>query len=85
MSFWTLPLTRKKTGKHILLYCTVSAQSYTGKKENKIFLMFKEIQMGSGDKSYKRKGFLIYDEMHKYFYHICEEVVNHVHDFAPDP
>ncbi len=30
------------------------------KKENKIFL----IQMGSGAKSYIRKGLLIYEEMH---------------------
>jgi hypothetical protein len=41
------------------------------KKENKIFLIYKEIQMGSGAKSYMRKGFLIiYQEMHKYVYHI---------------
>jgi hypothetical protein len=33
------------------------------KKENKIFLIYKEIQMGSGAKSYTRKGFLIYEEM----------------------
>jgi hypothetical protein len=41
----------------------------TDKKENKIFLIYKEIQMGSGAKSYMRKGFLIYEEMHKYFHH----------------
>jgi hypothetical protein len=40
------------------------------KKENKIFLIYKKIQMGSGAKSYMRKGFLIYEEMHKYFLHI---------------
>jgi hypothetical protein len=28
---------------------------YTDKKENKIFLIYKEIQMGSGAKSYMRK------------------------------
>jgi hypothetical protein len=39
----------------------------TDKKENKIFLIYKEIQMGSGA---KRKGFLIYEERHKYFHHI---------------
>ncbi len=27
--------------------------------------------MGSGAKSYMRKGFLIYEEVHKYFHHIC--------------
>jgi hypothetical protein len=57
-------------GKNTLLYCTVSAQSYTDKKENEIFLMYKEIQKGSGAKSYTRKGFLIYEEMHKYFHHM---------------
>jgi hypothetical protein len=29
------------------------------KKENEIFLIYKEIQLGSVAKSYKRKGFLI--------------------------
>jgi hypothetical protein len=46
---------------------------YTDKKENKIFLLYMEIQMGSGAKSYMRKGFLIYvqyEEMYKYLHHI---------------
>jgi hypothetical protein len=43
---------------------------YTEKKEKNNFLIYKEIQMGSGAKSYVRKGFLIYEEMHKYFPHI---------------
>jgi hypothetical protein len=43
---------------------------YTDKKENKIFLICKEIQMGSGATSYMRKGFLIYEKIHKYFHHI---------------
>ncbi len=34
--------------------------STTDKKENKIVLIYKEIQMGSGAKSFMRKGFLIY-------------------------
>ncbi len=42
----------------------------TDKKENKIFLIYKEIQMGSGPKSYMRQCFLIYEEMHKYFHHL---------------
>ena len=42
----------------------------TDKKENKIVIIYKEIQMGSGAKSYMRKGILIYEEMHKYFHHI---------------
>jgi hypothetical protein len=32
---------------------------YTDKKENKIFLIYKEIQMGAVAKSYIWKGFLI--------------------------
>ncbi len=35
-------------------------QSCTDKKENQIFLIFKEIQNGAVAKSYMRKGFLIY-------------------------
>jgi len=46
------------------------AKLYTDKKENKIFLIYREIQIGSGAKSYMRKSFLIYEEMHKYCYHI---------------
>jgi hypothetical protein len=48
----------------------VQLNLYTDKKENKIFLMYREIQMGSGAKSYMRKGFLIYEEMPKYIHHI---------------
>jgi hypothetical protein len=40
---------------------------YTDKKENQIFLIYKEIQSGAFAKSYMRKGFLIYEEMSKYF------------------
>ncbi len=40
---------------------------YTDRKENQIFLIYKEIQSGAVAKSYMRKGFLIYDEMRKYF------------------
>jgi hypothetical protein len=36
---------------------------YTDKKENKIFLINKEIQSGAVAKSYMRKGFLIYEEI----------------------
>ncbi len=39
---------------------------YTDKKENKIFLIFKEIQKGAVAKSYKRKGFLIYEKIRNY-------------------
>ncbi len=52
-------------------------RNYTDKKENKTFLIYKEIQMGSGAKSYMRKGFLIYEEMRKFFL-IYEEAVSHI-------
>ncbi len=45
------------------------------KKENQIFLIFKKIL--SGVESYVRKGFLIYEEMRKYF-PIYEEPVSHI-------
>ncbi len=51
---------------------------YTDKKENEIFLTYKEIQMGSVAKSYvSEKGFLIYEEMRKYLT-IYEEAVSHI-------
>jgi hypothetical protein len=40
---------------------------HTDKKETKIFLIYKEIQSGAVAKSYMKKGFLIYEEMRKYF------------------
>jgi hypothetical protein len=39
----------------------------TDKKKNQIFLIYKEIQSGAVAKSHMRKGFLIYEEMRKYF------------------
>jgi hypothetical protein len=33
---------------------SLDSKLYTDKKENKIFLIYKEIQMGSGAKSYMR-------------------------------
>jgi hypothetical protein len=44
----------------------INTSVLTDKKENKIFLKKKEIQMGSGAKSYMRKGFLICEKMRKY-------------------
>jgi hypothetical protein len=52
-------------------------QLITDKKENKVFLIYKEIQMGAVAKSYMRKGFLIYEEMRKYLV-IYEEAVSHI-------
>jgi hypothetical protein len=40
--------------------------------------------MGSGAKSYMRKDFLKYEEMHKFFT-IYKEAVIVIYDFAPDP
>ncbi len=51
--------------------------NYTDKKENQIFLIYREIQSGAVPKSYMRKGFLIYEEMGKYF-PIYEEAVGHI-------
>ncbi len=50
---------------------------YTDKKEKKIFLKYKEIQNGAVAKSYTTKGFLIYEEMRKYFV-MYEEAVSHI-------
>jgi len=52
-------------------------REYTDKKENKIFLIYEKIQKGSVAKSYMRKDFLIYDEMHKYLA-IFEEAFSHI-------
>jgi hypothetical protein len=41
--------------------------SNTDKKENKTFLIYKEIQMGSGAKSYMTNGLLIYGEKFAHF------------------
>jgi hypothetical protein len=49
----------------------------TDEKENKIFLIYKEIQNGAVAKSYMRKGFLIYEEMRKYLT-IYVEAVSHL-------
>jgi hypothetical protein len=48
----------------------------TDKKENQIFLLYKEIHSGAIAKSYMRKGFLIYEEMRIYF--PIYEAVSHI-------
>ncbi len=55
----------------------VSTWVHTDKKENLIFLIYKEIQMGAVAKSYMKKGFLIYEEMRKHLV-IYEEAVSHI-------
>jgi hypothetical protein len=58
---------------------------HTDKKENQIFLIYKEIRSGAVAKSYMSKSFLIYEEMRKYF-PIYEEAISHtVYDFATAP
>jgi hypothetical protein len=42
-----------------------------------IFFIYKEIQKGSGAKSYMRKGLLIDEEMRKYLV-MYEEAVGHI-------
>ncbi len=57
-----------------------SLPRYTDKKENQIFLIYAEIQIGSGAKSFMRKGvkgLLIYEEMRKYLT-VYEEAVSHI-------
>jgi hypothetical protein len=52
---------------------------YTDTKENKNFLIYKEIQMGSGAMSYMRDGFLyIYGNAQIFSPYIYEEVVSHI-------
>jgi hypothetical protein len=48
-----------------------SSSSYASliKKKEKNSRIYNEIQMGSGAKSYMKNGFLIFEEMHKYFHH----------------
>ncbi len=50
---------------------------YIDEKENEIFLTYKQFLSGAVAKSYMRKGFLKYEEMHKYF-PIYEEAVSHI-------
>jgi hypothetical protein len=47
-------------------YCTLIKKKITFSS----YTVYKEIQVGSGAKSYLRKGFRIYEEMRKKFYHI---------------
>ncbi len=58
---------------------------YTDKKENLVFLIYKENQSGAVAKSYMRKDFLVYEEMRKYF-PIYGKAVSHIlYDFATAP
>jgi hypothetical protein len=59
------------------LYCTLI--------KKKIFLIYKEIQSGAVAKSYMRKGFLIYEEMHKYCISPYMRRPLVIYDFATAP
>jgi hypothetical protein len=48
-----------------------------GKTAKHFFTVYREIQSGALAKSYIRKGFLIYEEMGKYF-PIYEEALSHI-------
>ena len=58
------------------VHCTLQLL-HTDKKENQIFIIYREIQSGAVAKSYMRKGFLIYEEMRKCV-PIYEEAVSHI-------
>ncbi len=60
-----------------LVIHTIPSELLTDKKENIIFLIYKEPQSGEVAKSYMKKGFLIHEEMRKYF-PIYEEAVSHI-------
>ncbi len=57
-------------------------QGYTDKKENQIFLIYKEIQNGAVAKSYMTNGLLLYG---KIFSHICIRKPFLIYDFATAP
>jgi hypothetical protein len=62
-----------------------SKSVYTDKKENKIFLIYKEIQIGSGAQLYMRKGFLIqYMRKCAHFSPFMRRSLV-IYDFAPNP
>ncbi len=54
----------------------------TDEKEKEIFLIYKEIQIGSGANSYMRKDLQIYEEMRKYLTTYEAEAV---YDCETDP
>jgi hypothetical protein len=62
-----------------LVSISVKQSQYTDKKENKIFLIYKEIQSGAFCKVIYEEGLpnILYEEMRKYF-PIYEEAVSHI-------
>jgi hypothetical protein len=69
-------------GAHLIFNFLRVLALYTNKKEKKIFLMYKEIQMGAVAMSYMRRGFVIYEEMRKYLVMRRPLVI---YDIATDP
>jgi hypothetical protein len=67
-----------------LVCTTVVAVAQRRKEENKIFLIYKEIQKGAIALSYMRKDFLIYEEICKYLV-IYERRPLVRYDFATAP
>jgi hypothetical protein len=63
-------LSRRTAKAAIIVFRTiemVKKQVHTDKKENKIFLIFKEIQSGAVAKLYMTNGLLIYGEIFPHF------------------
>jgi hypothetical protein len=56
---------------------------YTDKKENKIFLIYKDIQKGAVAKSYMTNGPLIYDQIYAHFPYIRKPFF--IYDLATAP
>jgi hypothetical protein len=56
---------------------------YTDKKENQIFLIYKEIQNGAVAKSYMTNGLLIFGEIFEHFPTYKEALL--IYDFAIAP
>ncbi len=78
-----VPFFRRR--KNMVIRGTTFFPKYTDKKENQIFLIYKEIQSGVVSKSYMRKGFLIYEEKRKYFPMYCMRRPLVIYDFATAP
>ncbi len=49
--------------------CSIQTTVYTDKKENQIFLIYKEIQSGAVAKPYMTNGLLIYGEKFAHFFY----------------
>jgi hypothetical protein len=53
-------------GTHLIFNFLRELALYTDKKDKKIFLMYKEIQMRAVAKSYMRRGFLRYEDIFRH-------------------